>query len=731
MEKVINHLKSVSLSSRILTGMLLGVLTGLFFGEKAIHLQWIAEAWIRLMQMTVLPYVMMSLIAGLGQMNAPLARRLAWVGGLLLLVFWAIAFVVITAMSMAFPEFQSATFFSAHAADPVVRFNPIELYIPSNPFHSMANTIIPAVVLFSSAVGVAMIGLKNKNSLIESINSFIEALTRVTRFIVNLTPVGLFAIVAVSAGTMTWAEIERLEVYFVVYIVAALYLAFWVLPVLITTLTPFSYRDVFKYSKEALLTAFVTQNLFIVVPMLVDTSRQLFYDYDLNNPDSDALNEVIIPVTFNFPAAGKLLSLMFVPFAAWLAGSPIELSAYPGFLAAGLASYFAKAQVALPFLLDLHQIPQDLFQVYLTTGVINGKFDTLASAMNLLAFSIIGIAALTGYLKLNWVRLLRFILVSFLMLAVLVVGCQVFLARTVDTSYHGDMLIRSMSLMESPVPTTVYRDEQVLPQQEQGAPEGTLSTLDRIRERGVLRAGYNPERLPFTFFNEEGELVGFDVELLNLLAREMGVELEFIPVSWDTLSEEFAASQIDIMGTVPLSTHMLVDFDLSDPYLQGMLGLVVKDHRRSEFSTRKKILAQKSLTIAYAGAVEYIRPAIERALPGDDFNWVKIRNIRSFFEQADESMDALLVDVEIGTAWTLLHPQFTVVIPQAAQLKMPSGFAVARGQSDFSALLGRWVLAKQSTGEIQAAYDYWILGGGADKKPPRWSIGKDVLGWLE
>jgi ABC-type amino acid transport substrate-binding protein len=396
-----------------------------------------------------------------------------------------------------------------------------------------------------------------------------------------------------------------------------------------------------------------------------------------------------------------------------------------------LASYFAKAQVALPFLLDLHQIPQDLFQVYLTTGVINGKFDTLASAMNLLAFSVIGTAALTGYLKISVFRILRFILVSLFMLFLLVAGTRVFLARTVDTSYHDDMLIRSMSLMETPVSTTVYRTPPEVPLDVETILNGPGNMLDRIRKRGVLRAGYNPERLPFTFFNDAGELVGFDVELLNLLAREMGVSLEFIPVSWDTLKEEFAASQIDIMGTVPLSTHMLVDFDLSDPYLQGTLGLVVKDYRRSEFSTRKKILAQKSLTIAYAGAVEYIRPAIERALPGDDFNWQKIKNIRSFFEQADDSLDALLVDVEIGTAWTLLHPQYTVVIPQAAQLKMPSGFAVAKGQNDFSDLLGRWVLAKNSTGEIQAAYDYWILGGGAEKKQPRWSIGKDVLGWLD
>jgi ABC-type amino acid transport substrate-binding protein len=62
---------------------------------------------------------------------------------------------------------------------------------------------------------------------------------------------------------------------------------------------------------------------------------------------------------------------------------------------------------------------------------------------------------------------------------------------------------------------------------------------------------------------------------------------------------------------------------------------------------------------------------------------------------------------------------------------MPSGFAVAKGQDDFAALLGRWVAAKRSTGEIQSAYNYWILGGGAEKRKPRWSIGKDVLGWLE
>jgi Na+/H+-dicarboxylate symporter len=405
------YLKKTSLTFRIVSGLLLGIGTGLFFGERAANLQIIADIWIGLMQMTVLPYVMVSLISGLGQLDAALAKLLAVKGGLLMLLFWAIAFAVIVTMPMAFPEFKNASFFSAHSSEVAAAFDPVNLYIPANPFHAMANTIIPAVVIFSAAVGIALIGMPNKATLIQSLTTFLEALGRVTRFVVDLTPIGVFAIVAVAAGTMTWAEIIRLEAYFVVYIVASLYLALWVLPVLISILTPFRYRDVFRYSKEALLTAFIAQNVFIILPMLIEASRKLYSDYGLSSNDTDSLSEVIVPVTFNFPNTGKLLSLLFVPFAAWLAGSTMELSSYPGFLFTGLGSYFAKAQVALPFLLDTQRIPQDLFQLYLPTGIINGKFDTMVSAMNLLAFSVIGTAALTGNLTISPRKILRFLLI--------------------------------------------------------------------------------------------------------------------------------------------------------------------------------------------------------------------------------------------------------------------------------------------------------------------------------
>ena len=47
--------------------------------------------------------------------------------------------------------------------------------------------------------------------------------------------------------------------------------------------------------------------------------------------------------------------------------------------------------------------------------------------------------------------------------------------------------------------------------------------LQSIRDRGMLRVGYMPDALPFSFFNVKGELVGFDIELAHPLASELGV----------------------------------------------------------------------------------------------------------------------------------------------------------------------------------------------------------------
>lgn len=58
-----------SLSTAILASMVLGILTGIFFGELVGFLDVIGNAFIRLLQMTILPYILVSLILGIGGLS--------------------------------------------------------------------------------------------------------------------------------------------------------------------------------------------------------------------------------------------------------------------------------------------------------------------------------------------------------------------------------------------------------------------------------------------------------------------------------------------------------------------------------------------------------------------------------------------------------------------------------------------------------------------------------------
>jgi Na+/H+-dicarboxylate symporter len=445
------------LSAQIVIGLVLGAFTGIFFGERAAVLQPLADVYIRLMQMTVLPYLVLTIIVGLGRMEAAEAKRLALRGALLLLLFWTLTLAVVGLMPLTFPSVENASFFSSSLLEPRQALALHEIYIPSNPFHAMANAIVPAVVLFSCAVGAALIGVAGKGALLDNLRTLEQAVVRVTRFVIALTPIGVFAIAAVAAGTLDLATLQRLEVYLVAFAVAALLLCFVILPLAVAALTPFSYREVVGVSKDALLTAFVASSVFIVLPILVERAAELMERHRLKSPEAISAVEVLVPMAFTFPNPGKLLTLLFVPFAAWLTGDPLDGAGYAALFGAGLPAYFAKAQVALPFLLDVVRVPQDHFQLYIPTTIVTGKFDSMVSAMGLLAFALIGAAAMAGFLRSSPRRILGSAGIAAAALVAGLLGTRAVLAATIDTEYRKADLLRAMQAPRTRYPPIAIR----------------------------------------------------------------------------------------------------------------------------------------------------------------------------------------------------------------------------------------------------------------------------------
>jgi hypothetical protein len=90
-----------SLSTMILIGMGLGIACGIFLGEYCGFLSIIGDAFIQLLQMTILPYIVASLILGIGGLSYKQAKLLALRDGIVMLLFWVFSFInVLLILSM-------------------------------------------------------------------------------------------------------------------------------------------------------------------------------------------------------------------------------------------------------------------------------------------------------------------------------------------------------------------------------------------------------------------------------------------------------------------------------------------------------------------------------------------------------------------------------------------------------------------------------------------------------
>lgn len=707
----------------IFLGMGLGLLTGLFFGELVGFLDVVGEVWIKLLQMTVLPYVMVSLIFGLGNLSYAEALLVARRGGLMLLLLWGVTLAVVFLFPFTFPVWESSTFFSTTMLESKPEIDFLGLYIPSNLFHSLSNNLVPAVVLFSIAIGVALIGVKEKESALKSMSIVLEALTSIANFVVRLTPIGVFAIMASASGTLSFSDFQRLEIYLYSYIAISLVMSLWVLPGLVTALTPLTYREVVGSTKDAMVTAFATGSLFVVLPILVEKSKELIARYADDKEAGESAVEVIVPASFNFPHAGKIFTMSFVLFAGWFSGYNVDVSEYPLLMGAGLASLFANVNLAVPFMLDLMRVPADMFQLFVTTGVINGRFATLLSAMFTLVLTLLGAFSMSGLIRARPTRVLRYVAVSLLLLLAAVFGVRTLLSVTLENTYEKDQIVANMQFMERLVPETVYTET---PPAIELPPQG--ERLNAIVSRKLLRVCYRRNEVPFSYINHSGELVGLDIELLHYLAYDMGVHLELVPSSWSETNEHLNQGYCDIATGQAMTPDGALQGAFSAPIMYRSWAFLVKDHRRREFATKERIISMDSPRLALQ-PLDYYYDILRRKLPGAIVEVVQ--SPREFIERGDDELDAMILSAEEAAAWSLLYPAYAAVIPTPHTVKVPAAFPLPHNEEGLADYLKIWLELKNHDDTIQKLYDYWVLGQSIKQQEPRWSVIRDVLHWVD
>ena len=705
-----------------------GIALGLFLGELAAPFQILADAYVRLLQMTVLLYMIVAIIAGLGSLDAAQARRGFTRVGAILVLLWTVSIGFAFLMPLAFPSWETASFFSASQLHQPESFDVLSLYIPTNPFHSLANNVVPAVVLFSVVVGVALIGIEDKERVLAPMHTIARTIGEINHFVVKLTPIGLFAIGASLAGTLRLDDLGRIQVYLVAYGAVALLLMLWVLPGLVTAVTPARYREVVGPAHDALLTAFMTGSLFVVLPMLGECARDILERHAADHPEAAEYPDIIVPASFNFPHSAKLLSLSFIPFAAWFSEAAIGgVGGYLQLAAVGLLSFFGSLNAAIPYLLDVFRIPQDTFQLFLATGVVNARVGSAVAAMHTLVVAILGSFALAGLLRVERRRLARYLLVTGALTVGTLGGLRVLFGAAFEQPYTMDEVLGSMHRIRGGVEAVVHREP--VPPLDEPRDE---SILARMRARGVLRVGYSPDNPPYSFFNAQDELVGFDVEMAHELARTLEATLEFVPVEVLEVRERMAEGCCDlIMSGVVITRRRAEELAFSIPYLEEHVAFLTRDHDRSAFAFRDSIRAVSPLRLGVV-PISYVVSAVREYAPGAELEVLRTKpELLRFLRGEMPDVDAVVMTAERGAIRSLHHPQLSVVVPDPPIMTIPVAYVIGEGDERLRQSVNTWIDFLKRDGAIDNLRDYWVYGKDAKPREPRWSIIRDVLGWVE
>lgn len=101
--------------------------------------------------------------------------------------------------------------------------------------------------------------------------------------------------------------------------------------------------------------------------------------------------------------------------------------------------------------------------------------------------------------------------------------------------------------------------------------------LAKIQERGTIIIGLEGDWAPWSFVDENDQLMGFDVEVARAIAAKLGVEAEIIPGEWDGLFAGMDAGRYDIVvNGVEVTSERTEKYDFADPYAYIRTALIVR-----------------------------------------------------------------------------------------------------------------------------------------------------------
>ena len=336
----------IMLWKRILGALVAGVIIGMLWGSDAASIAWIGDLFVRLIRMVVVPLVFVTLVSGVVSMGDP--SKLGSLGVKTLAVYMSttLAAILIGLTLAAYLQPGIGVYLSLAVPSSVQAPIPLSerllSIVPSNPIAALAEGNILAIIFFALLVGISLLVIGEKGRPVsELMNASTEMMLKITHWVMEVAPFGVFALIASVAGNQGVSALLDVVILVVCVVLAcAAHMLIIHGLIMMRIVLRLSAGSFFKGARDAMLVAFSTSSSSATLPVSMSVAEN-----KLGIKPVVASTVLPLGATINMDGTALYVGIVSV-FAAQAFGVELTLADYA--IMAGSTTLVSVGTAAVP-----------------------------------------------------------------------------------------------------------------------------------------------------------------------------------------------------------------------------------------------------------------------------------------------------------------------------------------------------------------------------------------------
>jgi polar amino acid transport system substrate-binding protein len=229
--------------------------------------------------------------------------------------------------------------------------------------------------------------------------------------------------------------------------------------------------------------------------------------------------------------------------------------------------------------------------------------------------------------------------------------------------------------------------------------------LSDILDRRTVRIGV-AEFVPWTMKTESGELIGFEIDIANKIASDMGVTPKIVLYEFEKLIPALQQGEIDIIaGGMAITPGRALQVNFSQPLATSGVSIATNTNKTQNISSLKHLNDEKVIitvvadTFSQSVARTFFRQATFNVHPTSELAEKDILEDRAHAYVASVPEINFLALMNKGK----------VDVPMSEPIMASSeGLAVKKGEQELLNFLNAWVVARETDKWLGTSHDYWF-----------------------